>query len=1486
MRYAKRLLLMGVSFLAPGAFAQSSWVNLGPHGGLIDAVVADYTSPGTLVAGTQTGDFYRSNNDGQSWSYLGTLPQTADRAIQRLVIDTADGQHLYAATSRQLFFSIDGGGSWTASANDEVDDVFDLYISPVNGSQLYAAASDKIWRSLNQGLSWSAVYEAEDSVEITAFAFDPRDPQSFFFVGWQTDNGLGQILFTDNGGTVLNLSLTLPLDWVVAKLFISSDPSGAVMALVGSADSTKIIRNSGGSGWNTVYASPEPLYIDGIRYSFFNWIPRRSDYREQILNTQSSLLKTSNNGAMWTKLAYPDPVSITTLARSPADTSKFYGRAIGGNGLSKIILSAQGGLSFTDINFGLTATQVTDVLYANSEDLIVRTSTNEILLSQNGGFDFNRFQLLGGVASAAAYKSEVDDSFFWITDDGSIFRSANGITASLWNTVPFPGVFDRVVSAASLSHYDADTDSDSLLVVAAVGQDGTPGGAILMSVDDGANWQNITFGGPFGTSAPTRVTLDDAYPLVSIYAGTDQAIYRTVYRGVPTWTSVYNAPPGFTIEKFSSRFGGILFVLSRDPDGVQQLDAVFQDSPGQWEAYDITYTLDQIDPPRHGYAVDVHVGDDASYLNYDMNDGTRKIFKASFFLTTWHEVSSSPLDQLMVHKVLDDNDYEDQSFILYAAADNGIWRLRQIASLSHDTLASSPPTSVNLQDTSYFDVTYTNSGTAVAIVDSFRITDDVNGEFGFADPLLGQLEFGFPLDLLSSTPVTIFYAPGGLAFSQATLTAYYRGKSSRGLDSVFSLSTRLVGNPRASRIQTGLKGDSLELGGALLYNVKTTTLTLTNNGADTLHVYGLFFAEGSHFSLDEPDDITVNGEALVAPGQSLPVPVHFRPTSAGGFVDHIGILSSAHNFFANEPDSLRVITVVGTGAAIDILNLANLRPQLGQNQGMTIQLGLAQLTTSEVTARLYYRKVGTQAAGFQSVPFSPAAGGGTGIAIFNATVPSDDITENGLEFYVEASGTGPGSVTLYFPNIGGGDSTYQLPITVPRPGLSSSGSLSLPGGTGGSAFQLVSFPIVLNNATPQGAFGESNLGQIGDDGDWQLYRYNDADDDWIRATDGDVTFGNIESGKAYLLITRKPKTLNSGPGKTANPATAFVTINPGWNMIANPYAFGIRWLDVALFNDRVEYAEIVTLRNGKFRYVEDFELSELILEPWKGYMYYSSPDSGTYDLYYPAIAAGSLLKNSGAPRRAVVNGSLRDGEYVLSLQLTQDREVITHHVGELEDARESLDDYDRPRLPVLGPGDAFVSFIGNGNDLNSDFRPLSGEGHYWDFTLRTGGPSATAQLSVQGLETIPEGYELLWLDRDRNVALDPLSVNVTVSGKPHVYRLFVGTADFIERTRAQTVPTSYYLGTNFPNPFNPTTVIRYGLPTASRVELAVYNMLGQKVRTLVRGQEAAAAHSVAWDGRNDAGRSVASGVYVYRLHAEAIDGSGLFTRTRKMTLLR
>ncbi len=102
----------------------------------------------------------------------------------------------------------------------------------------------------------------------------------------------------------------------------------------------------------------------------------------------------------------------------------------------------------------------------------------------------------------------------------------------------------------------------------------------------------------------------------------------------------------------------------------------------------------------------------------------------------------------------------------------------------------------------------------------------------------------------------------------------------------------------------------------------------------------------------------------------------------------------------------------------------------------------------------------------------------------------------------------------------------------------------------------------------------------------------------------------------------------------------------------------------------------------------------------------------------------------------------------------------------------------------------------------------------------------------------------------------------------------------VHDVNAPSKPEVFSLAQNYPNPFNPKTVIRFALPKDSWVKLEVYNILGQKVKTLVDEKLAAGVKEVQWDGKDGKGLEVASGIYFYRIKADS------FSDVKKMVMLK
>lgn len=161
--------------------------------------------------------------------------------------------------------------------------------------------------------------------------------------------------------------------------------------------------------------------------------------------------------------------------------------------------------------------------------------------------------------------------------------------------------------------------------------------------------------------------------------------------------------------------------------------------------------------------------------------------------------------------------------------------------------------------------------------------------------------------------------------------------------------------------------------------------------------------------------------------------------------------------------------------------------------------------------------------------------------------------------------------------------------------------------------------------------------------------------------------------------------------------------------------------------------------------------------------------------------------------------------------------------------------------------------------------------------------ASTEGLPVGDLNWFPEAKALYMENRDMHIAAlrDSIAnaVGVYVPGSPTP--MITPNDISVSVDDPSETPSEFTLEQNYPNPFNPTTNISFTLTKAADVKLTVYNLLGQKVAVLLDNQlRTAGKHTVQWDGRDEVGTLVSSGMYIYRLEAED------FTHSRKMLFLK
>tara|TARA_B100001029_G_scaffold169017_1_gene163551 strand:- start:103 stop:720 length:618 start_codon:yes stop_codon:yes gene_type:complete len=186
-----------------------------------------------------------------------------------------------------------------------------------------------------------------------------------------------------------------------------------------------------------------------------------------------------------------------------------------------------------------------------------------------------------------------------------------------------------------------------------------------------------------------------------------------------------------------------------------------------------------------------------------------------------------------------------------------------------------------------------------------------------------------------------------------------------------------------------------------------------------------------------------------------------------------------------------------------------------------------------------------------------------------------------------------------------------------------------------------------------------------------------------------------------------------------------------------------------------------------------------------------------------------------------------------------------------------------------------VSSVTNMNEFYQDSTLI--EGFWFDFGMFSGAASFNQDISnwdVSNVVSLANMFNDTPLSNENKCAIhSSFSSNETWT---------YDWSSFCELTTADnlTLPKNLILHQNYPNPFNPTTQIKYDLPENQMVTIAIYDVMGHSIRTLMNVNQTAGYHSIHWDARNDMGEEVSAGMYIFTIQA------GEFRATKKMVLLK
>lgn len=576
--------------------------------------------------------------------------------------------------------------------------------------------------------------------------------------------------------------------------------------------------------------------------------------------------------------------------------------------------------------------------------------------------------------------------------------------------------------------------------------------------------------------------------------------------------------------------------------------------------------------------------------------------------------------------------------------------------------------------------------------------------------------------------------------------------------------------------------------------------------------------------------------------------------------------------------------------------------------------------------RLFWRPGG--APGYQSVPMVAVGGGGLSEErTYAAEIPAAGVTARGLEYYVrlvEERAGGPDLVATVPETPPGGDPAED-PARAPRqlrvqvdsiaPGI------ALPEG----AYRMISAPLALEDPRAVAALRD-DFGAP-DRTAWRLLRWDAAAEGYKEVTlpagEGGAPEAELRPGQAYWLIAREGGTFDVEGARSVAGTPVTLELPPGWTQLATPRAYPVAWSDIegtALTDASSPLTYLPAASDSAGEASGDAFATADVLQPWTGYWVYN-PQAGPIELTVPNRAVegvGPLAASGGSgagPAGASPAGAGEDWtERLFGRTVDYGIEVVGWAVP--KDSRGSPTRaavaWGEGGRAAAGAEDAFLpppigehlrlsvvetaAATGAPVRLAGSLRPPGQEGYAWDLELRASpgrlatAPGGRLQVDLElrasaGSSAPPPGFERRLIDRASGRELVASAngrarVALTPEAPVRRLRLIVGTAAYAEEAARAVAPARTALGAAYPNPSAGAVSVEYELAGAGPVEMAVYDVLGRRVRTLVTGRQAAGKHAAQWDGRSASGGPVASGLYLVRLRA------GGSAYTRPVTIVR
>jgi predicted outer membrane repeat protein len=631
----------------------------------------------------------------------------------------------------------------------------------------------------------------------------------------------------------------------------------------------------------------------------------------------------------------------------------------------------------------------------------------------------------------------------------------------------------------------------------------------------------------------------------------------------------------------------------------------------------------------------------------------------------------------------------------------------------------------------------------------------------------------------------------------------------------------------------------------------TTAVTFGNTGGTSITDLQVALGTGS----DGTADFVLgadSGESTLGSGETRTVDVVFRPATAGPRQDTLSITGAG--------DTAAGVVLEGRGVGITVTS--DLKPTA--TTPTPVQVTVTGGFVPDTPTPLFARRGGTDDYTAVSLQKQDSQNGTT---VLGGQIPDSLVTERGVDYFLaltsgDATVTAPGRTVA-----ASAEAPNSLPVSFD--------DLSAPITFAPEAYQMVSVPAVPDGgikAALTEAFGSYDVAE------WRLERWAPADGRYRSFPQLD----SLRPGQGFWLVTKGGDRLRIGAGETTDALTARrLVLRPGWTQVGTPFNYPVPW-DTVRVSSGLAPADI----DGPLAYRDSSYQQASVLAPWRSYFVYNATATADTLVVPPVDTSGQKARSRRLVRSKSEPGPSGAG-YTLRVTARTKSGASTATLGLRAGAKAGRDRYDIAKPPAVRPTTQ-LSVQGPSRKRSvphaKSIKPTGGSGQTWTLRLHRpeqGDSPSSVRLNWSASGALPEGQARYVVDPSSETRVAPGKRFSLEKGETREFKVIVGTERYARKQSAAAL-TQYEtaLRGNYPNPFDETTTLEYTLSREREVTMQVYNVLGQRVETLVDSRTSPGLHTVTWDGTNRYGDRVGSGVYFVRMQA------GSATETQKVVLVR